>query len=64
MAEERIWSAAELEEMTPDERDSVVRQGFMTDLSTLPPEFVARIREKGRRLLEERGVISRATDGD
>jgi hypothetical protein len=64
MADDRIWTAAELELLTPDERHRVVAEGFVTDLSTLPPEFVARIRETGRRLLEERGVISRTVDGD
>lgn len=64
VADDRIWTAAELERMTPDERHRIVTEGFVTDLSTLPPEFVARIREKGRRLLEERGVISRTADGD
>lgn len=64
MPEDKVWTAAELERMTPDERDRVVRAGFVSDLSTLSPEFAARVRDKGRRLLEERCVISRAGDAD
>lgn len=61
MADERIWTAAELELLSPDERDRIVKEGIVTDLSEVPPEFVARVRAKGRALLEEHGVIT--TDG-
>jgi hypothetical protein len=61
MADERIWTAAELEVLTPDERDRIVKEGIVTDLSQLPPEFVAHVRAKGRALLEERGIVT--TDG-
>jgi hypothetical protein len=57
MADERIWTAEDLERLSPEERDRVVKASIVTDLSTLPPEFVERIRATGRRLLEERGVI-------
>lgn len=61
MAGERIWTAAELELLTPDERDRIIKEGIVTDLSQVPPDFLARARTQGRALLEERGVI--ATDG-
>ena len=61
MADQRIWTAAELEALTPDERDRVVKEGMVTDLSQVPPDVLARYRAKGRALLEERGVI--ANDG-
>jgi hypothetical protein len=61
---DRIWTAAELERLTPDERDRVVREGFVDDLSSLPEEYVARIRTKGRELLEHRGIVAPAGDGD
>ncbi len=57
MADDRIWTAEELERLTPDERDRVVKEGLVQDLSELPPEFVARARAKGRALMEERGLI-------
>jgi len=61
MPSERIWTAEELEQLTPNERDRIVKEGMVTDLSELPAEYVARVRARGRALLEERGIIS--TDG-
>ena len=46
MAADRIWTAAELEAMTPNERDAVVRAGFVTDSATVSPELLARARRK------------------
>ena len=57
MADDHIWTAEELERLTPDERDRVVKASIVTDLSKVPPEILERIRATGRRLLEERGVI-------
>jgi hypothetical protein len=42
----KIWSAAELERMSPNERQSIVRAGFETDLSKVSPELVERTRRK------------------
>lgn len=61
MADDRIWTADELEQLTPDERDRIVKEGTVSDLSQVPPEFLARARAKGRALIEQRGVIT--TDG-
>ena len=61
MADDRVWTADELERLAPDERDRMVKDGTVTDLSQVPADFLARARAKGRALLEERGVIS--TDG-
>ncbi len=63
MADERVWSAAELERLTPDERQRLLNERVITDLSQVPPEFLARARSTGRALLEERGVISPQADG-
>lgn len=63
VAEDRIWTATELEKLSPDERHRLLDEAIVTDLSTLPPEFVARIRERGRQLLEERGIVIPAEDG-
>jgi hypothetical protein len=57
MPDDHLWTAEELERLSPDERDRVVKEGMVTDLSELSPEFVARVRAKGRALLEERGII-------
>jgi hypothetical protein len=58
MTDDRIWTAAELERLTPDERDRIVKEGMSTDLSCVAPAFLARARAKGRALLEARGVIA------
>lgn len=63
MAEERTWTAAELEQLTPDERHRVVNDGVVTNLADVSPEFLDRVRAKGRALLAERGVIPRP-DGE
>src|SRR5687767_9646474 len=62
MADDHIWTAEELERLTPDERDRVVKASIVADLSKVPPEFLERIRATGRRLLEERGVIPPETE--
>jgi hypothetical protein len=46
MSADRIWTAAELEAMTPNERDATVRAGFVTDPSAVPPELLERARRK------------------
>jgi hypothetical protein len=63
MADDHIWTAAELERLTPDERHRVINEGIVTDLDQLSPDFLARVRAKGRALLEERGLIAPRNDG-
>ena len=46
MCGDRIWTAAELETLTPDERDAVVRGGIVTDPADVSPELLARARSK------------------
>ncbi|MEZ5243660.1 MAG: hypothetical protein R2707_01075 [Acidimicrobiales bacterium] len=46
MAERKIWSAAELEQMSPNERDAIVRAGFETDLTKVSPDLLERARRK------------------
>ena len=63
MSDDRIWSAEELEKLTPAERQRLLDERVVTDLSTLPDEFVDRIRRASRTLMEHRGTTSRASDG-
>lgn len=63
MADEKLWTAAELETLTPEERQRLFDERVVTDLSQVSPEFLAKVRSKGRALLEEHGVIARQTDG-
>ena len=46
MGASKIWSAEELEKMSPNERQSIVRGGFETDLSKVSPELMERTRRK------------------
>ena len=46
MEASKIWSAEELEKMSPNERQSIVRAGFETDLSKVSPELLERARRK------------------
>jgi len=55
--DEKVWTAAELEELAPDERQELLNERVATDLSVVSPEFVARARSKGRALLEAREVL-------
>jgi hypothetical protein len=46
MAPERIWTSTELEALTPDERDAVVRSGFVTDPDGHFGDLIERARRK------------------
>lgn len=60
--DDRIWTASELERMTPDERQRLFDDRVVTDLSQVDPDFLERVRARGRSLLEERGLIARQGD--
>ena len=53
-----VRSAAEVERLTPDERQRLVNDRTSTDLSQIPEDFVVKARAEGRRLLIERNVIA------
>jgi hypothetical protein len=53
-----VHSAADVERLSPDERQRLVDTNTSTDLSGVPAEFVAKARAQGRRLLVERGLIT------
>jgi hypothetical protein len=55
--EEKVMTAAELEQLPLEERHRIAAQAIVTDLSQVPPEFLDRARQRGRELLEERGVV-------
>ncbi|MEY2426959.1 MAG: hypothetical protein QOI61_2531 [Actinomycetota bacterium] len=57
MAERKVWRVEEFEALSPEERQAIFEASVVYDLDTLDPEYVARIREKGRKLLEERGIL-------
>ena len=63
MRDDKLWTAAELERLTPDERHRVFNEGIVTDLDQLSPEFLDRVRAKGSALLVERGLVAPQADG-
>jgi hypothetical protein len=54
----QVCTAAEIDRLTPDERQRLVNEQSSTDLSDVPEQFVAKSRAEGRRLLVERNVIA------
>ncbi len=60
MSGNRIWTVAELEAMTPNERDAVVRAGFVTDPAKVSPDLLARARRKA----EARIVSTESTEAN
>jgi hypothetical protein len=48
MGDARVWTAEELERLSPNERRDVVRAGFVKDLSRVSPDLVKRARGKAR----------------
>jgi hypothetical protein len=56
MDQRKVITAEELEKLPVAERHRLVDESIVTDLSTLDPELVARIRSRGRELLEARGI--------
>jgi hypothetical protein len=53
MSNDRIWTAEELEQLSPNERRDIVRAGFAKDLSQVSPELVERSRAKARGRMAE-----------
>jgi hypothetical protein len=60
MSSDRIWTAAELEALTPNERDSVVSAGFLTDPGKVSPEML----ERARRKVDARIAATEGTDAN
>jgi len=46
MSEQRIWTAEEMEQHSPNERRDLVKAGFVKDLSKVSPELLDRARRK------------------
>jgi len=43
---DRIWSAAELEALTPDVRAATIRAGFVNDPTSVPADLIDAARRK------------------
>ena len=49
---QKVSTAAELEKMTPAEQDEVFVASVVTDLSTVPPAFLAKVRDRVEQRVE------------
>ena len=58
MSPRRIWTATEMELMSPDERARIVREGQLSSLDELDPEFRARVEATSHRIAEEYGLLN------
>jgi hypothetical protein len=61
MADDRRWTAAELERLTPDQRAALLQSRVVTDLADLDTDLVERARTIGRDLLDAPGVLEAPT---
>ena len=50
----KLWTAAEMEKLSRDEQQAIFDQSIVTDLSEVPPEFLARVRADAERLIASR----------
>jgi hypothetical protein len=53
---DKVWTAAELEQMSPTEIDALFRASIVWDLDDVPPEFLTPIREATLRHIAENEV--------
>ncbi len=49
----KVWTAAELEQMTPQERRAIFDASIVTDLDDAPPELIARTRARIESMIAE-----------
>ena len=57
MSADRVWTAEEMESMSPDERARIVANGFLDSLDSLDPEFRARVEKKSQRIVADYGLL-------
>lgn len=50
---DKVWTAEELERMTPAEQDAVFESSIVTDLSRVPPEFLERVRDRAQKRIKD-----------
>ena len=50
----KLWTAAELEKLSREEQQAIFDESIVTDLSEVPPEFLARVRADAERLIAAR----------
>lgn len=48
----KVWTAAELEKLSRAEQQAIFDESIVTDLTEVPPAFLAQVRADAERLLE------------
>jgi hypothetical protein len=56
----KVWTAAELEQMSPAERRAIFDASIVTDLDQVPPEFLARVRTRVEKIIAKTESPDRA----
>ena len=50
---DKVWTAAELEGLTPAEQDELFAASLIRDAAAVPPDFLERVRQRARHRIEE-----------
>jgi hypothetical protein len=50
---QKVWTAAELEKLSPAEVDALFAASIVTDLDQVPPDFLERVRARTRAHIEQ-----------
>lgn len=56
---DKIWTAEELEQLSPAERTEIIRAGIVTDLTQVPEDFLERVRANVREHIESAAAAER-----
>lgn len=50
----KLWTAAEMEKLSREEQQAIFDESIVTDLSEVPPDFLAAVRADAERLIASR----------
>ncbi len=57
MGNKRVISAAEMEQLSHDERAQLVTENMLSSINELDPAFRARVQARARKILEDRELL-------
>jgi hypothetical protein len=57
--ERRVWTAEELERLTPAEQDALFEESIVTDLDDVPDPFLEKVRTRLQQCLVQRDTPPR-----
>jgi hypothetical protein len=52
----KVWTAQELERLSPAEQDAIFESSVVTDLDQVPAEFLSRVRERLQARIAQRDL--------